>query len=131
MTAAKYIVEVDEDNNVFWFDYNNPDNFHRLGGLPACEYANGDKEYYVNGLRHRLNGPAVEFVNGTKFYFENGKKHRIDGPAYESANGYKEYWFEDVQYSYEDWLAKINIKEKEMTVAEIEAQLGYSIKIVK
>src|ERR1019366_4041969 len=44
--------------------------FHRLGGLPAIEYANGNKYYYENGQYHRLGGlPAIERANGTKFYY--------------------------------------------------------------
>ena len=106
-TAAKYIVQVNEYGDVLWYDYNNPDKLHRLGGLPAVEYANGDKSYRENGLRHRLDGPAIEWVNGDK-----------------------SYWFEGVKYSYAAWLEKVSPK-KEMTVAEIESVLGYSIKIVK
>ena len=130
-TAAKYIVQVKSNGDVFWLDYNNPDKLHRLGGLPAVEYANGDKTYWVNGRRHRLDGlPACEYANGDKTYYENGLLHRIDGPAIEWSNGDKEYWIEDEEYSYEEWLAKVSPK-KEMTIAEIESALGYSIKIVK
>ena len=107
MTAAKYIVQVDEYETVFWLDYNNPDKLHRLDGLPAIEY-----------------------VNGYKSYWENGNRHRIDGPAIEWADGDCSYYIEGIKYSYEEWLEKVSPK-KEITVAEVDAQLGYSIKIVK
>jgi len=50
---------------------------------------NGDKEWYQNGERHRLDGPAIEYANGTKSWYQNDKRHRLDGPAVEDANGYK------------------------------------------
>ena len=46
---------------------------HRLDG-PAIEYANGQKEWYQNGECHRLNGPAVEYADGTKYWYQNGKE---------------------------------------------------------
>ena len=42
----KYIVEVDSIG-IIW--KNEKDQFHRLGGLPAVEYADGSKLYYENG----------------------------------------------------------------------------------
>ena len=59
---------------------------HREDG-PAVECANGDKEWWINGKRHREDGPAVEYANGDKEWWINGKRHREDGPAVEYANG--------------------------------------------
>jgi hypothetical protein len=40
---------------------------HREDDLPAVEYSDGSKEWYINGLRHREYGlPAVEFSYGNK-----------------------------------------------------------------
>ena len=51
---------------------------HREDG-PAVEYANGSKLWFVNGVRHRLDGPATQwsdskawYVNGV-FIFEIGR----------------------------------------------------------
>ena len=55
---------------------------HREDG-PAIEYANGDKFWYINGKCHREDGPAVEYANGSKYWYLNGKLHREDGPAVE------------------------------------------------
>jgi len=52
-------------------------------------YTNGDKEWCLNGKRHRVDGPAVEWSNGTKCWYLNGKSHRVDGPAVEYADGTK------------------------------------------
>jgi hypothetical protein len=52
-------------------------------------YSNGTKEWYLNGRRHRDDGPAVESSDGDKYWYLNGKLHREDGPAIESSNGDK------------------------------------------
>lgn len=44
---------------------------HRLDG-PACEWANGDKEWWVNAQRHRLDGPAIQKHNGDNQWWING-----------------------------------------------------------
>ena len=41
---------------------------------PAFEYADGSKEWHINGLRHRIDGPAVEYANGDKQWFSHGVK---------------------------------------------------------
>ena len=34
----------------------------------------GDKAWYLNGKRHRVNGPALEYADGTKeWWYLNGK----------------------------------------------------------
>jgi hypothetical protein len=65
--------------------------FHREDG-PAKEYTDGQKEWFINGLRHREDGPAIEYANGDKEWYINGKLHREDGPAIEYTNGYKSYY---------------------------------------
>ncbi len=74
----------------------------------------GDKFWYQNGKRHRIDGPAVERINGDKFWFQNNKRHRVDGPAIEHANGDKEWWYNNkligkyfagyTQEKFEQWL---------------------------
>lgn len=63
---------------------------HRNGNEPAVIYkASHSKiyEYYVNGVRHRENGPAIIFeantFNGPQFlqYRRNGKAHNDNGAA--------------------------------------------------
>ena len=39
------------------------------------------KEYYLNGLLHREDGPAVEYKDGHRCWFLDGQRHRTDGPA--------------------------------------------------
>jgi hypothetical protein len=53
--------------------------------------ADGDKEWYLKGKRHRTDGPAIERTN-TKQWYLKGKLHRTDGHAIEWADGRK-YWY--------------------------------------
>ena len=52
----------------------------------------GAKEWWLNGKRHREDGPAIEYSSGTKSWWLNGKRHREDGPALEYPSGDKEWW---------------------------------------
>lgn len=67
------------------------------------EYDNGDKLWYLNGERHREDGPAVEYSNGEKSWYLNGEKHREDGPAVERANGDKEWFINGKKISEEEF----------------------------
>ena len=69
-------------------------NLHRVDG-PAIEYAYGRKEWWLNGKRHREDGPAIEWADGRKEWWLNGKRHREDGPAIEYADGAKQWWLND------------------------------------
>ena len=74
----------------FWYtngELNGPDD-----DSPAIKSANGSKEYYKKGRRHRLNGPALIYVSGTEEWWENGSRHRLNGPAIKCANGDEEWW---------------------------------------
>ena len=88
---SSYVVTDDWGNTSY---YNSDGQRHRDGGLPAYEWADGSKAYYVNGQRHRDGGlPAIEWANGSKEYYVNGQRHRDGGlPAYDGADGTKEYW---------------------------------------
>jgi hypothetical protein len=55
-------------------------------------WPNGDKFWFVNGERHREDGPANEYASGTKLWYLNDKCHREDGPAIELASGHKEWY---------------------------------------
>jgi hypothetical protein len=63
-------------------------------------------QWFLNGKRHREDGPAIEYVNGDKYWLINGK-----------------------QLSEAEFLNQTQIIE--MTVEEITKALGKNIKIVK
>ena len=58
-------------------------------------YLDGSKSWFLDGKRHRLDGPAVETESGTKYWYFNNKCHRLDGPAIEYPNGLKLWFFND------------------------------------
>ena len=48
------------------------------------------KEYTnSSGQLHREDGPAIEYHNGNKHWYINGVRHRTDGPACEDSDGSK------------------------------------------
>ena len=81
--------KIDSLGNNLW--YNADVQLHRIDG-PACEWANGDKEWWVNGQCHRLDGPACEWADGDKEWWVNGQLHRLDGPARMWADGSKAWY---------------------------------------
>jgi len=81
-------MKIDSKGTKFW--YLNGER-HRTDG-PAVEYSDGSKFWYLNGERHRTDGPAVESSDGSKFWWLNGKRHRTDGPAIERSVGIN-YWY--------------------------------------
>ena len=80
------------------------------------------------GQLHREDGPAREYAQGSKAWYKNGELHREDGPACEFDDGSKAWWIHDELLTEDQFNNRNKI---EMTVADIEAQLGYQIKIVK
>jgi hypothetical protein len=93
-------------------------------------YDNGNKTWYLDGKCHREDGPAIEFADGSKRWYLNGKLHREDGPAIELANGSKFWYLNGIEYTEEEFKAKM-APAKEMTAGELEKLLGYRLKIVK
>ena len=84
-------------------------------------YSDGSKEWWVNGKRHRIDGPAVEYANGNKFWYINGKRHREDGPAIEGHNGKGLFYLNGVKYSkkeFQQWIAKNELNKKLQTTLE-------------
>ena len=102
---------------------------HREDG-PAIETASGTKEWRLNGNLHREDGPAVEWSNGYNAWWLNGNLHREDGPATEYADGAKAWWLNGVRLT-EAEHARRTSKAKQLTVAQVEKLLGYTVEIVK
>jgi hypothetical protein len=93
-------------------------------------YPNGDKYWWLNGKRHREDGPAIERANGDKYWWLNGKRHREDGPAIEYASGSK-YWFLNGKEVTEEEHKRQTSPIIEMTVAEISKAIGKQVKVVE
>jgi hypothetical protein len=79
--------------NKYWFQEGKR---HRLDG-PAIEWVDGSKYWCQYGKLHRTDGPAFEWANGTKAWYQNGKLHRLDGPAWEEADACNEWWINGKQ----------------------------------
>jgi hypothetical protein len=54
--------------------YNSEGFLHRENDLPARIYENGTKSWWINGKRHRENGPAVIDAYGQMWWFLNDVK---------------------------------------------------------
>lgn len=102
---------------------------HRADG-PAIEHADGSKEWYNDGLLHREGGPAVEFADGSTFWCLNGLRHRTDGPAVEWDDGSKEWYLNGEELTEAQWNEAMN-PVKEMTMAEICKAMGCNVKVIK
>ena len=74
---------------------------HRLDG-PAIKTSTGE-DWYVDGKRHRVDGPAADYTNGDKYWLMYGNLHRVDGPAIEYSNGSKEWWLDGDEYTKEEF----------------------------
>jgi hypothetical protein len=122
----KYEVRVYTNGDKCW--YLNGER-HREDG-PAVEWANGHKSWYLNGERHREDGPAVEWANGHKSWWLNGKRHREDGPAIEDSDGYKSWYLNGKNLTEEEFNERMT-PTVEMTMAEINEALGKNVKVVK
>jgi hypothetical protein len=43
---------------------------------------------YRDKILHREDGPAIEWADGDKSWWVNGRRHRLDGPAFGSNSWY-------------------------------------------
>jgi hypothetical protein len=48
---------------------------HRLDGPAVTREDDGYNSWYVSGLRHRLDGPAIEECNGDKLWYITGIRY--------------------------------------------------------
>ena len=83
-----------------YYDYNEIPKV-QLHGIYEVE--NYGTFYWVNGKRHREDGPAEEYFNGTKFWYINDELHRLDGPAIEYSYGDKHYRIEGEIYTKDEF----------------------------
>ena len=93
---------------------------HRENG-PAYERPNGSKSWFLNGERHREDGPAIEQPDGSKFWYLNDKLHREDGPATEWADGTKEWYLngKKITFGFKSKGLKVNALQEIMKIQEV------------
>jgi len=121
MKKEQYI-RVNENGNKFYFADPEMTTLHREDG-PAAEWADGSKEWRLNGKYHREDGPAIEDPNGYKAWVLNGKLHREDGPAIEWAEGDKDWYLNGEKLTEEEFNARMN-PVTELTLDEIAAKFN-------
>ncbi len=72
---------IDSDGNKFWYRHGER---HRDGDLPAVEMKNGDKAWCKDGKYHRDGKPAIEFANGeAEWWLEGIKLNQNEVTAYQ------------------------------------------------
>jgi hypothetical protein len=61
------------------------------------------------------NNPFISSF-GNKYWYLNGRRHRIDGPAVEYADGDKSWYLNDRGYTFDEWLEENNYLSEEEKV---------------
>ena len=128
MKKEQYI-HTDEFGDKFYYSDREMTILHREDG-PAIEWADGGKEWLLNGKLHREDGPAIEWSCGRKEWYLNGKLHREDGPAIEWADGNKT-WYLNGQFLIEkEFNTRMN-PVTELTLDEIARKFNVSVDKLK
>ncbi len=91
-------------------------------------HENGNKYWFLNGRLHREDGPAFEYARGHKVWYLNDKLHREDGPACEYYDGTKHWYLNGEELTEEEFNNRTQVQE--LTIEQIEHELGYKIKVV-
>ena len=78
--------------------------------------SDGTKRWFLNGERHREDGPAVEYPDGQKEWYLNGNLHREDGPAVEWPNGTKFWCLNGKQVSWKEVFRQAKNPEIELRI---------------
>lgn len=115
----KYI-KIDEYGTKIYYKDREMSIIHRNDG-PAIEYSSGSKEWWVDGVMHREDGPAAILVSKPrKEWWINGKLHREDGPAIEygsNSYGYPEhcaYYIDGERYTDKEHYTQAIARKKEL-----------------
>ncbi len=59
--------------------------------------------WWLNGKRHREDGPAVIWEDGDQWWSLNDNLHRTDGPAVICADGTQRWFLNDRAYTEQEW----------------------------
>ena len=80
---------------------------HREDG-PAVEWTDGAVCWYRKDRPHRKGGPAYIGTEGHLEWYRNGKLHNEDGPAVVWPDGTKEWYINDFEYDPIEWMIKVH-----------------------
>jgi hypothetical protein len=123
-------IHIDTNGNKFYYSDREMKIRHREDG-PAIEWSDGDKEWWINDKLHREDGPAIEYADGGKEWWINDKLHREDGPAVEYSNGTKAWYINGKRLTEEEFNARMNPADVELTLDEIAEKFGVSVDKLK
>ena len=59
----------------------------------------GVERWFLNGQRHRLDGPAIKDIHNNESWYIDDKLHRIGGAALSNNKGEKQYYCYGKSYS--------------------------------
>ena len=122
--ACSQLVQIDdEEGGLHWYLDGKR---HREDG-PAILRPNGSLYWYKNGVRHREDGPAIEYAAGDCWWYIDGVLHREDGPAIERLDGTGSWWLRGVEYAYENFDAAL---DRFTRVMERERRRGGSVRML-
>jgi len=71
------------------------------------------KEYYKLSDDERKEPYCIEYSNGDKCWRVNLLYHHEDGPAIEYFDGFKCWYLNGIEYSFKNWLKKLNKTDEE------------------
>jgi hypothetical protein len=123
-------IHINENSSKIYYKDRAMTILHRLDGRPAVEYADGGKLWYVDGQRHRLDGPAYEGAWGNKEWYVDDKLHRLDGPAIEWADGSKA-WYVDGKHLSEKAFNTLTAPTIELTLEDVASKFGVDVSKIK
>ena len=81
-------------------------------------YINNErKEWYSEGILHKIGGPAIEWNDGDSSWHKHGKYHREDGPAmcYYTTN-YISFVLDGIHYEFSEFLKKTPYPSEELII---------------
>ena len=79
---------------------NDPSLIREVDRVGTVRYRNSDDQL------HREDGPAVEYADGTRQWWIDGKLHREDVPAAEWEDGEREWFLDGKQLSEDEFEAR-------------------------
>jgi hypothetical protein len=80
----------------------------------------GYKAWYVDGRRHRTDGPAVIYDNGDEFWYARNQFHRTDGPAVIRHYGEHEWWINGDYFSFNEWLKESPLCDEQKAMLKLK-----------
>jgi len=76
----KWSIRTNEKNKYYmaawWEWYDEDDNLHRDGDLPAVIEKAGSLSWLFHGRLHRIGGPAIICMNGDSLWYIDGKQYK-------------------------------------------------------